>query len=404
MSSKFVTDTGTVDWDALTAKIAELQASNKQTISPTSSNLPAARTSTTAVPAGTRNSNNPFSGKFQGGTVTGTPLEVARVQEALKAGRSVEGAGTTEMTAWRGGEGEGLLPYGTTTSQLKYADQLIQMLEANGVGNAQDIVGGMLGTFGQQPQKLGALGTGIQDYLTQKQSFQKQSENYGMGTDIMASAVETSNKALTGIQESLTERRGGLSDAWDTALAKADEFVASAQERTKTVLSGLESKFNELNTDMSSAKAHAMQVAVQSAIGGMNGEGQVIARRYGTDSPEYEQHIQNKKSSLATMQSKIMDTYAQLGSNMSTQYLAGYAQTLSNTAMFENYNEQASLDIYKAAAAADQQYALDYSSQMAGIESLKMNNQTALAEWISATPVFSLSISSILSSVIDMQA
>jgi hypothetical protein len=159
---------------------------------------------------------------------------------------------------------------------------------------------------------------------------------------------------------------------------------------------------SELRKAGSFAKTHDLQVSVQSTLGQMGQEEQTIARRYGTTSPEMAQFKQQKQFTLGTVQSGIHAEYAKLNSSIDTSMAQLRAGTDTNMKMYENYNEQASLEVYKAAAQADQSFKLQWTEQLLGIEQLKMSNQNALATWVSETPVFSTSLSSFLATAFEM--
>ena len=239
--------------------------------------------------------------------------------------------------------------------------------------------------------------TGVQDYESQTQSAKQQAANYGEGTNILAGAVTDANQNLDEQVAMLKEaQEEGISPLWDVAMGKADEVVLNAQARTKTVMGDLDRLIDEIRIDRNFEKAHAMQVAVQTSLGQMNSYGDTIKRQYGVDSAEFAQFTQQKGMSLAMTQSNIHDSYAKIGAEIDQIAISATAQTSTQMAMFENYNEQAMLDVYRSAAMADQQYDLEISQQLIAIEQMKMNNQGMLAEWVANTTVFNASLSGIL--------
>ena len=159
----------------------------------------------------------------------------------------------------------------------------------------------------------------------------------------------------------------------------------------------LDEAISAAKQDLSFEKAHAMQVSVQASLGQMNQYGDTIARRYGTDSAEYAQFVQQKQATLATTQSSIHQMYGTLTSQINQAAISATAATASNMAMYQNYNEQKALDVYQAAAATDQQYKLDATNQLLALEQLKMSNNQSLVKWVADTPVFSVSLSSLFS-------
>ena len=145
-----------------------------------------------------------------------------------------------------------------------------------------------------------------------------------------------------------------------------------------------------------------MQVGVQSALGQMANEEKAIARQYGVNSEEMMQFKQSKKQTLASIQSSIQTTYGNLRTSLNQSALTTKAGTSINMAMYENYNEQAALEVYKSAAQADAAYKLQTTENLISIENLKLSNQSALADWISNTPVFSTCLSGFVSLAMEL--
>lgn len=397
--------TNTIDWDALNAKLKTLSAQNANVLNPTGVSLPTPRTSSAQISVrnpvksmtyGAMGSTGPAPYTEKKQTVTGTPGEIAKLQNAMKNGYITQSG--NGYTMWNGGLG--------TTTKLgdpinAQADSLIQALEAEGLGAANDLVMGAL-KGSNKGMNLAALQTAYQDYVTQKQSTQQQANNYKAGTDLLTDAVTQGNQNLDQIGADLQAKTGQLSDMWARTLAKADEIVVNAQKRTQSVLADVDAMLSKMNTDMNFEQAHTMQATVQSALGQMAGEEKIIARQYGMDSEEMMQFNQTKRQTLAAMQSNVYATYGNLRSTMRQNALATRTQAASNMAMYENYNEQAMLETYKAAAQADQAYQLQATEDMIAIENLKMSNQSSLADWIANTPVFSTSLSGLVSLALEL--
>ena len=343
-------------------------------------------------------------------TVTTTPGEYSEIQKAL-SGQSftlggytpVQGEkGTPKLTTGVGGQQalSFMRPGGTltrpsesmryplNTPQAQANDQLLQAMREVGINNPEALIGRM------DPMKKAQMSASLQDYGTQKESFGQQAQNYAAGMKTLGEGVASMGQELEQTSALIKSQMGqGLSPTWERAIGKADEYVTNAQNRTVQAMNDLDNVITSMRDNMQFEKAHDMQVATQAALGQMNSYGDTIARRYGEESPEYQQFTQQKSASLATTQSSIHSTYGQLNASMNQGFLTARTGLASNMAMYENYNEQASLDVYKAAAAADQQFELNATSQLVAIEQLKMSGQTLLADWMANTPVFSMSLS-----------
>lgn len=404
-----------IDYDAMNARIKALALANTKVITPTDTAATTARSASVTTPT------NYTTGQ-KGTTITGTPYEINKIKTALGSGGtydpktgtlwsgsksgtsrqySVMGSGEKASQALSSGVGTKINP---NSANAQTADQIAQMMEEAGVIGGSALAS-QLGSKNSAKSlaALSLMGAGLQDYNTQKKSFEQQGKNYQEGTNLLTDAVTEGNKALDALSGKITSQmESGVSPLWERAMAKADEFVANANTRTKEVLAGVDKSISEMKLAGSFEKAHAMQVSVQSALGSMADEQQTIARRFGADSPEMMQFNQQKQTTLASVQSSIHTEYAKLNSEMTQNMASVRASTSQNMAMYENYNEQAALGVYQAAATADQQLKLQYTEQLIGLEQLKMSNQTELATWISKTPVFSTSLTSFLASAYEM--
>ena len=388
------------DYEGMNARLQELSTQNKNVLTP-------------AAPPDARMVET----KVGGGTATVTPYEQEQLQRAM-GGQSFrlggrfnaptpkgstsfkltdkDGIQTLERNVSGGGrlggsQTVGSYELGSASAQEK--DQMMQQLAASGVPNAE----ALFRKYQNNPEKLAQLMAGVQDYETAKGSFEQQARNYAEGTNILAEGMTEANQSLEQTAAMLREQaEEGLSPMWDRAIAKADEYVVNAQERTRTEMARLDNLITDVRDNMEFGKAHDMQVAVQASLGQMNSYGDTIKRQYGIDSAEYAQFQQTKGVTLAQTQSSIHATYTKMGNQIDQLAIGSTAELGSRMAMYENYNEQAALDVYKAAALADQQYEVEIAGQLIAIEQLKMTNQTALASWIADTPVFSASLSGIL--------
>lgn len=394
-----------VDYEALNQQVQALAKKNTNVIGPGSIETPQARQESLQVGRG---------------TLTGTPYEIEQIQKAMSGGvfslggvlssgsssgfptnYGVGDNGSFQITTGQSAGTRGYSPsglstkeYSVNTESAQQRDIVTQMLENAGISNAS----GLVDKYGRSPEKLALLEAAVRDYMTQQQSFEQQAENYAAGTGIMSEGVTSMGQELDSIAMEIRGNMGqGLSDQWQVALDKADEYVSKADERTREVLGELNGIIDEMNNDLRFEKAHDMQVSVQASLGQMASEEKAIASRYGVDSPEMQQFTASKKNTLAQVQSSVHATYGNLRTQFNETVMGTYAQTATNMSMYQNYQEQSALNVYKAAAEADQLNSMQWTQQLIGIEQLKLQGQTMLAEWVANTPVFSASLSSLLS-------
>ena len=393
-----------IDYEAMNQRIKDLADQNSTVFT---GSLPTAQQVTTSF--------------GMGNTVTTTPNELSEIQKALSGQGGFKLGNVTSMNPARGtpsfktdAQGQQTLAftppktystsmfdsglpsntptYGLNSLQAQSDDQLLQMMKSVGIANPEGLLKGM------NMMKKAQMSAGLVDYQAEQKSSEQHQKNYQAGLETVGAGVASMGQELDQVGALIKEQMNqGLSPVWERAMGKADEYVQNAQNRTVQAMQELDSNIKAMKDDMRFEKAHDMQVATQTALGQMNDYGDVISRRYGQDSPEYQQFTQQKSSTLATTQSSIHATYGQLNASMNQGFLTTRAQLSGNMAMYENYNEQASLEVYKTAAAADQQYELNATSQLITIEQLKMSGQTLLADWMANTPVFSMSVSGLLS-------
>lgn len=346
-----------------------------------------------------------------------TPAQTAQTQ-ALRVGKTTYQLSPSQYAYAQGmiGKGYTVVPdggggalpsfqMGTMTQSMPGAlaggnvqgsEAMIAQARALGL-NEQDFTEQMI-RKGQPGQRL-AMGAAMTDYDTEKRSAEEQAKNYATGTGMLAGGVEAMENNLNTIAQQLSASMGQVGGLWERALSKADEFVEASRGRTQEVMRMVDSLTADMLDKHEFGKSHDMQVAVQSALGQMNETESVIARRYGADSPEMQQFQQTKMGTLTGIQSNLHAAYSQLGSQLRTSVAQLMGTSATQMAMYENYHEKAAMEVYTAAAQADQVYSLQASQYLVGIEQMKMNNQTMLAEWVANTPVFTVKMGSLIAAL-----
>lgn len=280
------------------------------------------------------------------------------------------------------------LTTGQSGAKIQYAEQLMAYSQQIGGPNLETI----LGKNWQQGDKLPSVEAALRDFESQKQSVAQQAENRAAATGILTETMIAANQNLEQIAIDAGGRHLSMMEGWNTAIGKADEYVEAGRLRTQQLMSNLEGLSQDLLERHDFEKAHAMQVGVQSVIGSMQGMEKDIIAQFGKDSEEFSQFRGQKMTSLAIMQSNVHSAYGQLRSQIGVDLLKLTADAGKTMSMYENYQEQASLDVYKAAASSNQAYDLQYTTTLIGIEQLKTQNMTELASWIESTPVFSVEL------------
>lgn len=239
----------------------------------------------------------------------------------------------------------------------------------------------------------------VQDVKTQEANMKRQAEQHALATQMLMQASMDYQRAMDQIQQGIPLRLEELNGAWERALAKADEIVASAARRSMEAYRQIDQDIAQMRQSLSFEKAHSLQTAVHSLTDQFDHLEAQIAAKYGANSPEMLQFKQNKQLTIANTQSQIHTAFGQLRAQLDAAAGQLRSDTIQRMAMYENYNEQAALDVYKAAAQASNAYALEAAQLRLAAEQYKMNNQTMLAEWIVNTPVFSISYGSLASAL-----
>lgn len=269
-------------------------------------------------------------------------------------------------------------------------------------------------------------------YKTQEQDLQAQAQKAEEAFRMQAAGVEARMKALAGSEErvgaidkrigDITERISGLGvevggaignarAAWGSVLAKADEYVTAARNRSAEALGKLEEIYSAIGKSRDYAKAHAMQVAAQATLGSMNREGRNIAERYGKTSKEYQQWNAGRVQALGAARSGVEATYGQLREAQDTTYLQVANASMMEHDMYTNFAEQQHIKTMEMGAQANaaydmqatnlmlsmeqmkfsaEQLRLSAEEGMIGIGQMKANEMENLANWMVSSPTFTM--------------
>jgi len=260
-------------------------------------------------------------------------------------------------------------------------------------------------TAGKVPGVYGELGkAAVSDYQKQIASTQKRAEMAATGLEVVGASTIQGMKNLESMQKTVKETVQKAKDSWGAAAEKADEYVRAARSRVSEVLSKLDEINNDIATNRDFSKAHAMQASVQASLGSMRAEERNIAETYGTDSKEYMQFQESKRTTLATVQSNIHANYAQLEEQQGQTYLNAVNEAYTKSNMYVGFQEQQHVEMLKYKEGAKNAYALQAAQLDVSIEQMKMVGMENLANWLIETPTFSMDATPLIGLLADLQS
>jgi len=296
-----------------------------------------------------------------------------------------------------------------STGGLNYADYLKKVQTAaastkqvSGVDTskateaAKAVGAGLKGTYAQQGTAA------IQNYQQQAAVTQKEATKAATGLEMVGASTMQGMQNLEALQGSIRAKAQSVSEEWGAAAEKADEYVTAARSRVGAVLAKIDEINEQIGIDRDFAKAHSMQVAVQSSIGAMKTEERNIAENYGVDSKEYQQFQESKRTSLATLQSSIHANYAQLQEQQGITYLNTVSDAYTKSNMYVGFQEQQHVEMLKFKEESKNAYALQSAQLEVSIEQLKMSGMENLANWIIETPTFSVDSTPMIALISDL--
>ena len=243
--------------------------------------------------------------------------------------------------------------------------------------------------------------TAEEAYNIQKEALGGQANKAGMALGLKGEHYAESMEQLDALSTELSSAANPATALWASAIEKADEFVTAGIQRTADAVKKLEDMNAGFMENQQTAKAHDMQVAVQSTLGTMNAEGRGILERYGAESAEYAGYMTTKSQTLATLQSSIHSTYQQIRNAQNTTLLNAVSQTTMQHNMYTNYHEQQAVQTRMAAAQAEETYGLQVAQLQITAEQLKLSVGDDMANWIIGTPEFTSDLQPLMAFVAD---
>jgi len=298
------------------------------------------------------------------------------------------GGGTVMM----GGGGPRITP------QIKAGqDKLTDMGKAYDVPGIESLMQTMT-----SPKSQAMAGAALTDFGAQKKAMSnQQAEN----EQILSAITEKTRNYQEGLQEAevdmekTTER---MSERWENVEAKADEYVQNTYDRNVEMFDRLDTLSDELTESRNSAKAHDMQVAIQSTIGAMTRQEKDIAWRYGKDSAEYQAFKGQQHQSLAVMSSNIAAKYQQFAEQAAQLRQQLTAEVGTKMAMYSNFAEQNALETAKLRANSEIQWELKLSQQKVALRQLDLAGEENLSKWYNAMPELTMNYSGLTALLANM--
>jgi hypothetical protein len=257
------------------------------------------------------------------------------------------------------------------------------------------------GLTGSRQAMYGGLVSSAQ---AQQEDVKKQAERAASALEMVGASTLSGIQRLESVQSGIQQQVKSSADAFGAAAEKADEYVQAARGRVSEVLTQLDNLNKDIQTNMDFAKAHSMQAGVQAALGSMKDEERNIAQTYGTESKEYAQFQQSKRISLATVQSNIQASYAQLRSQQADSYRNAFVDTATKMNMYIGYQEQQHVEMLKYQEQEKAAMSLQAAQLDATIEQMKMAGMENLANWIVQSPTFTVDVTPMLTALSDLES
>jgi hypothetical protein len=252
------------------------------------------------------------------------------------------------------------------------------------------------------PIKREQAGVAISNYEQQLATTKQQAQKAGQALEMVGASTLQGMQNLEAIQAGIKNQVASASDAFGAAAEKADDYVKAARGRVTEVLSKIDEINTKIGQDRDFAQAHAMQAAVQSALGSMKDEERNIVENYGTDSKEYAQFKQSKMNTLATVQSNIQANYSQLREQQGQTYLNAVSDAYTKSNMYVGFQEQQHVEMLKFRDEQRYAYSLQASQLDVSIEQMKMAGMENLANWIVSTPTFAMDATPLVTMLADL--
>jgi len=252
---------------------------------------------------------------------------------------------------------------------------------------------------GYQDQLARAAAAGTQ-YATDRGALGAQGEQSATALELMGASTETYMRNLGALGQEARTNQARSAEIWGEAAGQVDEYVQASRARMGEVFAELDEVWDEWNTDRDFARSHAMQAAVQTSLGQMRAEERNIAQTYGAGSPEAMQFRESGRRTLGAVFSQIETGIQQMREESYRTYFTVKNEAMWKQNMYTSYQEQQHVETLRYLAQASDQYALQTSQTLIGLEQMQMAGMENVANWIQQTPVYSMDILPLIETVL----
>lgn len=226
--------------------------------------------------------------------------------------------------------------------------------------------------------------------LAQAQSLEAQAANQKTGIEVKGAEAIASLDQLQRLQASAEQTKTTAASAWQVALDKADDAVKNANERMAEVMGKLDTMIGEVGEGLDFARAHAIQSTSVGVLNSMQEAERNIVSQFGRNSPEHQQFMAQKATSLQSSISQIHEQIGKLATEARTTLTGVWGQTAQTMASLVNYQEKGQVEAYTAAAQAVPMMELQTAGLMMEIERYKSTVLSDIADTLSGASVLRL--------------
>jgi len=241
-------------------------------------------------------------------------------------------------------------------------------------------------------------------YEASREPLQRQAQRAATALEIQGQNTAQQMKALEEIEEDITARQATASGMWQDAIEQADEYVQSAYNRTADVLNKLETMARDIGFGLQFDKAAAMEASVDAVLGSLDDSSRETARMYGVESDEYRMVQEKKRQSLGAIQSSINTAYGKIKAEQDINIMNATNQAMQQMNMYVNFAEQQHVETWMAAAKDSAAYDMQSAQMRVSIEQLRASGMENMANWLIATPSFSMDIQPFVALVSEINA
>jgi|GEM_PF-7052280 len=240
--------------------------------------------------------------------------------------------------------------------------------------------------------------------LKQKEAMEKQGQAQGTALELAGASTINAMQQADNLALKLNSGYSAASQAWDTAVGKADEYVASANKRMALVMDRLDMAIQDVGANLDFAKTQALQSQVQGTVSEMVGAERDIVSTYGRGSPEHSQFLQSKSRSLQLAISNIHAQYDTLKAQIGVELAQGRSSAGLSASQQIGTAEQQHVNTLALAAQAKAEYAFKEAELALQVENFKALQMDNLVSSIGGMSVLRLDTLPFLEYIAEMKA